>query len=260
MHIERTIRNTFKYRELLKQLVIRDLKVKYKRSILGILWSLLNPLLNMIIITIVFSQLFKFNIENFAAYVISGQILFTFFSESTSTAMGAIYSSGQLIKKVYIPRFVFPVSKIIYSLVNFSFSLIATLLVCIITGVEFNFAILNVVISIAYVLLFSLGVGLALCSIVVFFRDVEHFYGIFLTAWMYATPIIYPASIMPDKYLFLFYCNPMYYFLLHFRTSLIDGIVPSWELNLHCFSYAVITFIVGAIIFQRNQQKFILHI
>jgi ABC-2 type transport system permease protein len=249
-----------KYNELLKLLVIKDVKIKYKRSVLGIFWSLLNPLLTMGIITVVFKELFKFNVENFAAYVISGQVLFTFFSESTSLAMSSIYSSGQIIKKVYIPKYIFPLSKILYSLVNMLFSFAAILIVCIITHVPLKPTLVFSFLSILYMLIFSIGVGLILSSIVVFFRDIEHIYGILLTAWMYATPVIYPMDIMPNRFLFILYNNPMYYFLEHFREGLLYGHIPSWELNYQCICYSFITLLMGLYMFHKQQDKFILYI
>lgn len=252
--------NFLRYQELLKLLVVKDLKIKYKRSFLGILWSVLNPLFTMLIITLVFQELFKFNIEYFAAYVITGQVLFSFFSDSTSLAMTSIFSSGQIIKKVYVPKYIFPMSKILYSLVNMLFSFCAVLIVCAFTGVHIKWTIIFSFVSIGYVFIFSIGVGLILCSLVIFFRDIEHFYGVLMTAWMYATPIIYPMSTIPDKFLFLLYSNPIFYFLTHFREGLLYGRIPSFELNLQCFLYSFVTMLAGIYLFKKRQDKFILYI
>ncbi|MDQ8733033.1 ABC transporter permease [Paenibacillus sp. LHD-38] len=258
--IRNNLLNFLKYKDLLFLLVAKDIKIKYKRSFLGILWSLLNPLLTMAILTLVFRELFRFNIEYFAAYVISGQVLFSFFSESTSLAMSSIYSSGQIIKKVYIPKYIFPLSKVLYSLANMMFSFVAVIIVCIATGVELHFTVIYSFLSIIYVAIFSVGAGLILSSVVVFFRDIEHIYGVFIAAWMYATPIIYPMNIMPDKYMFLFYCNPMYYFVTHFREGLLYGNAPVFELNVQCLIYSLGTFIIGLYVFRKNQDRFILYI
>lgn len=258
--IQKYISNYLKYQGLLKLLVLKEIKIKYKRSILGILWSVLNPLLIMLIITLVFKELFKFNIENFAAYVITGQVLFTFFSESTSLAMTSIFSSGQIIKKVYVPKYIFPLSKVTYSLVNMLFSFCAVLVVCVVTGVHIQWTIIFSFVSMGYVFVFSIGVGLLLCSLVVFFRDIEHLYGVLMTAWMYATPIIYPMATMPDRYLFLLYSNPLFYFVTHFREGLLYGHIPSFELNIQCALYALITLIAGVYFFKKKQDQFILYI
>ncbi|WP_379135595.1 ABC transporter permease [Paenibacillus sp. sgz500958] len=252
--------NFLKYQELLKLLVLKDIKIKYKRSVLGILWSILNPLFIMIIITLVFKELFRFNIQYFSAYVISGQVLFSFFSDSTSMAMSSIFSSGQIIKKVYVPKYIFPLSKIAYSLVNMLFSFCAVIIVCLFTGVPIKWTLIFSFVSIGYLFVFCIGVGLILCSVVVFFRDIEHLYGVLMTAWMYATPIIYPVTTMPDKFMFLLYGNPMFYFLTHFREGLLYGRIPSAELNLQCFNYALVTLIIGVYLFKQRQDKFILYI
>lgn len=252
--------NFIKYKDLLRLLVIKEIKIKYKRSFIGVFWSLLSPLLTMIILTLVFKELFKFNVKSFAAYVITGQIIFNFFSESTSLAMTSIYTGGQLIKKVYVPKYVFPVSKVLYSLVNTLFALIAAIIVCLITGVAIKWTVIYSLTSIIYVLIFSIGLGLVLSSLVTFFRDIEHIYGVLLMAWMYATPIIYPMDIMPQKYLFLMYSNPMYYFVTHFRTGIFYGQVPPWELTYQCISYAFITFLGGLYFFYKKQDEFIMYI
>ncbi len=257
---KRSLINFMKYRSLIYLLVAKDLKVKYKRSVLGVLWSLLNPLLTMLIITIVFRELFRFNIDNFAAYVISGQVLFSFLSESTGLAMSSIYTSGQIIKKVYIPKYIFPITKTTYSLVNLLFSFLAVLLVCVVTNVSINYTIIFSFVAIIYLYVFCLGLGMLLSSLVIFFRDIEHFYGVFLTAWMYATPIIYPISIMPDRFMFLLYANPLYYYIEYFRLGLVNGQVPSWDLNLHCILYSIGTLALGVYIFNKKQDEFILHI
>ncbi|WP_338552555.1 ABC transporter permease [Paenibacillus sp. KS-LC4] len=257
---EKHIRNFLKYRELIKLLVLKDIKLKYKRSFLGIIWSLLNPLFTMIILTIVFKELFKFSVENFAAYVISGQVLFTFFSESTSLAMSSIYSNGQILKKVYIPKYIFPLSKVLFSFVNMLFSFASILLVCFLTDVPLKPALFFSLLSTCYILIFSIGFGLILSSVVVVFRDLEHIYSVLLTAWMYLTPIIYPAEIIPEKYLFIVHSNPLYYFLNHFREGLLYGHIPSMELNLQCFCISFVTLIIGLYVFYKRQDKFILYI
>ncbi|MDK2917582.1 MAG: lipopolysaccharide transport system permease protein [Candidatus Petromonas sp.] len=259
-NIKRYIQNFMKYKDLLKQLVIRDIKVKYKRSILGILWSLLNPLMIMIVMTIVFSELFRFEIENFAAYLISGQVIFNFFTESTSLAMASIYNEGQLIKKVYIPKYIFPMSKVLFSFVNFIFSLIAITIVCIVTGVKVKFTVVFALLSMIYILGFSIGIGLILSSIAVFFRDIVHLYGVMITAWMYLTPIFYPIDIVPQKYVILVYINPLYYFVTHFREALIYGNIPSLQLNLICIEYMILSLLIGLYLFYKKQDSFILYI
>lgn len=254
------IKNFLKYKHLLKELVVRDIKVKYKRSVLGILWSVLNPLLTMIVITIVFSNLFRFEIENFPMYLITGQVLFNFFAESTNMAMISIYTNSQLIRKVYVPKYIFPLSKLLSTFVNLLFSLVAIIIVAIITKVKFKISIFFIIFSLIYLLLFSFGISLILSTITVFFRDVEHLYGVLLTAWMYLSAIFYPIDIIPEKYMIFFDYNPLYHIITHFRLALFYGEIPSFELNILCLKESLLLLIIGLIVFYKKQDKFILYI
>ncbi|MDP4086250.1 MAG: ABC transporter permease [Bacillota bacterium] len=254
------LKNFLKFKGLLIQLVSRDIKVKYKRSILGLFWSLLSPLLLMIVLSLVFSELFKFDIENYAAYLICGQILFTFFSEATSLAMTSIVTSGQLVKKVYIPKYIFPLSKVMYSFVNLGFSLIALVLVFIFSDIHMKINALFGIFSLIYLFIFCLGLGLILSSLSVFFRDIMHLYSVLITAWMYITPIFYPIDIIPQKYILIIYSNPLFYFITYFRETVLYGNLPNLELNSICLSISFTAFIIGLFIFYKQQDKFVLHI
>lgn len=254
------IKNFLKYKGLLYELVIRDIKVKYKRSVLGLLWSLLNPLFMMIVLTIVFSNLFRFDIPNFPIYLLTGQIIFGFMSESTNMSMNSILSSGSLIKKVYIPKYIFPISKVLSSFVNLIFALLAVIIVMFVTKTKITLTVLLVPLSFLYILLFCIGIGLILATYVVFFRDIVYLYGIFLTAWTYFTPIFYPATIIPEKFRMIMYYNPMYYYIEHFRDIILYSKVPSIKLNLICIGMSSVSLIIGCFVFYKNQNKFILYI
>lgn len=258
--MDKYIQNLLKYKYLLKELVVRDIKVKYKKSVLGLLWTLLNPLLTMIILTIVFSNLFRFDIENYPVYLITGQVMFNFFSEATNMAMNSIIDNAQLIKKVYIPKYIFPISKTLSSFVNLAFSLIAVLFLIIFMRIHIGKAIVFSVLSLGYILVFAAGIGLILVSLNIFFRDIKHLYGVLLTAWMYLTPIFYPTNIIPEKFSWMIAMNPLFYMIQHFRASVLYGIIPSLQLNLICFAWALITFVFGLVIFYKAQDKFILYI
>jgi ABC-type polysaccharide/polyol phosphate export permease len=254
------IKNFVKYKDLLFELVLRDLKVKYRRSFLGFLWSLLNPLLMMAVLTVVFSNIFRFDIPNFPIYLLTGSIIFSFFSEATTVAMGSVIGSGSLIKKVYIPKYIFPTARVISAFVNLSFSLVAILIMIIITHVKVTFVTLMFPIPLIYVFVFSLGVGLILSSVSVFFRDMTHLYGILLTALSYFTPIFYPISIIPKEFRGIVYCNPLYYYVECFRQVVLYGKVPSVQLQMTCISIGIVTLILGMFVFYKNQDKFILYI
>jgi len=252
--------NFLKYKGLLKELVVRDLKTKYRRSVLGFLWSLLNPLLMMVVVTVVFSFLFRFQIANYPIYLLTGQVIFTFFSEATNTSMNSIINSAPLIKKIYIPKYIFPLSRSLSAFVNLLFSLVAIIIMMIITKVKVSFVLLLFPLPLIYILIFAVGVGLILSVLAVFFRDMLHLYSVLLTAWMYFTPIFYPISIIPAKYMFVMKLNPLYYYITCFRNIVLDGVVPSLNINLACIGIATATLLLGMLIFYRNQDKFILFV
>lgn len=258
--MQNNIKNFLKYKGLLIELVTRDIKVKYKRSILGLLWTLLNPLLTMVVLTIVFSNLFRFDIENFPVYLITGQVMFTFFSEATNMSMNSIMDNAQLIKKVYIPKYMFPVSKTLSSFVNLLFSLVAVIVIAIYMKIDFNIAVIFIPLALLYMLIFTMGVGLIVSSVNVFFRDTQHLYGVFLTVWMYLTPIFYPANIIPEQFKILIEINPLFYIIQYFRACILYGVVPTFEHNIICISVSICTFVIGLYTFYKNQDKFILYI
>lgn len=240
--------------------MVRDIKLKYRRSVLGIIWSILNPLLMMIVLTIVFSTLFKRDIKNFPVYLLTGRIMFSFYAEATNAAMVSIIKSSSLIKKVYIPKYIFPLSKTLSAFVNLIFSLVALVIVMLVTKLKFTWVILLFPLPLIYVLMFAIGIGLALSAYAVFFRDILHLYSVLLTAWTYLTPIFYPINIVPEKYRILIKLNPLYYIISCFRQIILYGKIPSFYLNLICFSIGFFSMIIGLIVFYKKQDKFILHI
>ena len=252
--------NFVKYYDLLIELVLRDIKVKYKRSVLGFAWSILNPLLMMIVMSIVFSTIFRSDIKNFPMYLITGQVIFSFFSEATNSAMMSIIGNGGLIKKVYIPKYIFPLSKVMFSFSNMIFSLVAVIIVAIATKLPITPAILLFPLPLIYVFVFSLGIGLLLASYAVFFRDLLHLYGIILLIWTYLTPIFYPITILPPSIKLLLKFNPLYVFISNFREIVLYGNVPSLFSNLLCIAYAILALIIGTLAFRRTKDKFIFYI
>ncbi len=244
----------------MRELVVRDIKTRYRRSVLGLLWTLLNPLLMMMILTVVFSTLFKSSIEHFPVYLLTGQAIFNFFSEATNNAMSSIITGSSLIRKVYIPKYLFVISKIISTLVNLVASFCALLIVMAATGVPITWAILGAILPIIYVFVLATGIGLLLSSIAVFFRDTVHFYGILLTAWMYLTPMFYPVSILPDNIKPFVDANPMYNIILCLRSITLDGQMAPFSVHLSCIAWSCAMLILGLSVFYRTQDRFILHI
>ena len=249
-----------KYKNLLNELVRRDIKVRYRKSVLGLLWTVLNPLLMMVVITIVFSTLFKQNIPNFPIYYLAGSLIFSFNSESTSNALYAIISNASLIKKVYIPKYLFPLSKILSGLVNLGFSLVAMVIVMFVTDAPFHSTMLLLPIPIFYTFLFSTGLGLLLSAYTVFFRDIAHFYGVFILAWTYFTPIFYPVDILPATAMKFMKLNPMYYYVTYMRNIVIDGVFPSLKFNLVCLLFGLFFLGWGLYAFYKKQDKFVLYV
>ena len=249
-----------KYRYLLEDLVAKDFKLKYRRSILGFLWSILNPLLMMLVITAVFSNMFKSDIEYFPVYYLCGYLIFNFVIEATNGALTSIVQSGYLIKKVYIPKYIFPLEKSSFALVNVLFSFVAVVIVILITGMPIKTTIFLIPIPIFLAFIFSTGLGLILASMNTFFRDMGHLYSVWTTAWMYLTPMFYPISIIPDNIKTVIYYNPLYYYVTYLRMLVIDGEIPGMEINVICIGFSFLFLLIGLLIFKRNQDKFILYI
>jgi len=250
----------YKYKNLLYELVVRDIKTRYRKSVLGLFWTLLNPLCMMLVMSMVFSTLFRTDIEHFPVYLLTGSILFSFNSEATTQALTSVIANAGLIKKVYIPKYLFPLSRVLSSVVNMGFALFALLLVMIVTGTPFHSSLFLFFVPIAYLLLFTTGLSLILSSITVFFRDIHHLYGVFTLLWTYATPLFYPVTIIPEKFSWIFKWNPMYYYIDYFRLLVLHGEIPGSGINMICFSIGFFTLLLGLVTFYKTQDKFILHI
>lgn len=261
--------NVKKYRFLLSQLVIRDFKIKYKRSVLGVLWSILYPLLMMSVMALVFSNMFKFNMEgvNYLVYLMSGLVIFNYFSEATNSAMTSITGNSTLINKVYIPKYIFPIAKCIFVAINFVLSLIPLLLIVLLSGEAAEGT--KCYINIYYLLLpfiylcmfmFTVGVGYILSTIAVFLRDMIYIWGILLTVLNYFTPLFYSLTILPEWLQPIFKLNPLYQFINASRDILLFSKMPSWENLLACFISGFVVMVIGLFIFRKKQNKFIYYL
>ena len=248
------------YRFLLNQLVGKEFKVKYRRSYLGIAWSLINPFLMMIVVSAVFSFVFRFNIENFPAYLILGQILFNFFSEATQFSLLSIIGSGQLIKKVYMPKCIFPLSRVIFSFYNFLITFIPAIIVLAYYRIGINVSLAFLPLFLVYYFIFTFGVGLILATADVFLRDVQHLYSVLLLALGYVTPIFYPAESLSEKMQFVLNFNPLFHYVKYFRNVLFYHNCPTIEENFACLAIAVAALTIGIIFFNKKQKSFILYI
>lgn len=252
------IENFKKFRPLLTELVSRDIKIKYRRSVLGVLWTLLNPLLMMVVLAIVFSNLFKFDIENYPVYILSGQVIYNFFSESTTSAMSAIIDNAPLLKKVYIPKYMFVFSRVLSSIINVLASHCALLLVMIFTGIELNWTMVLFFIPLVFLSIFCLGIGLILSAASVKFRDIMHLYGVFTTAFMYLTPVIYALSLLPDWLYKIVRLNPITNYLMMYRDLMINGTLMDPVALLVGVAEALVALLIGLVFFAKKQDTFIL--
>lgn len=258
--MSRYIGNFLRFRPLLSELVARDIKIKYRRSVLGVLWTLLNPLCMMIILSIVFSNIFKFDVENFPLYVLSGQVVFNFFNDATTSSMTSIINNASLIKKVYVPKYLFVLSRTVSSVINLMASFTALLLVMTATRAELHWTVFLVFIPLALVIVFSLGIGLILAALTVRFRDIMHLYSVFTTGLLYLTPVIYPMSILPNTIRMIVMINPLTNYLIMFRNVMFYNTLPSvFSLLLGCLE-ALAAIAVGIYVFYKNQDEFILNI
>lgn len=245
---------------VLSTLVSKDFKLKYRRSVLGVFWSLLNPLLMMIILSAVFSYMFRFSIENYPVYLILGQTLFTLMIDATTNGMNSIIDAAPLIKKVRVEKIIFPIEKVLFALLTFAISLIAVAAVMLFFQIQPTANILFLPLLLVYMLLFSSGLSMLLSALSVFFRDIVHLWSVITTAWMYATPVFYPLSLLPDFLQQAMIANPMYQYVTYFRDIMMDGVCPSLETNLVCFSMAAVTFVIGLTVFRKTEHKFILFV
>lgn len=248
------------YRFLLSQLIGRDFAVKYRRSYLGIIWVILNPLLTMIVLSAVFAFIFRFNIANFPVYLILGQVIFNFYSEATQISTTTITGSGQMIKKIYIPKYIFPLSKTMFSFFNFVLSFIPVLLVVLYYKIPITPNILYLPLLLVFYFCFVLGISFILSAMQVFMRDTQYLYGIFLTLLGYTTPIFYSVDSMSPLLQRIMLLNPLYHYMTVLRTILLYGMAPTVQEMSVCIFLGVLFLGIGLSYFFKRQKKFILYI
>lgn len=256
--VKNQLRTFKKYEPLLRELVSRDLKTRYRRSVLGFLWTVLNPLGMMIILSIVFATIFRQGIENFPVYLMCGQLIFNFYSEASSGAMTSVLDNSSLLTKVYVPKYLFPLARVCSSTVNLLSSLVALLIVIVATRFQITWTIIFVIFPLFYVCVFAFGMGLILATVVVFFRDMKHLYGVLVTAWMYLTPIIYPMSMLPDNIAKVVGCNPLTVFVEMFRMAVMENTIPPLSMHVKSLIVCILVLVIGLLAFKKNQDKFIL--
>ena len=246
----------WRYRDLVLQLVSRDIKTRYKRSLLGVAWTMVNPLLTMTVLAIVFGQIFRVETHNYPAYLLSGVLVWNFFAQSTSAAMHQLVSGGSLFRRIYVPRTVFTLAAVGTGLVNFVVALVPLVVIMAVTGAPFTPALIWVlVVAVPVVAIFTLGVALLLSTLSITFPDVIEMYVIVLNAWFFLTPVMYPLSIVPDSWVPLVVANPMFYFVASFRTPVQDGAIPDVSVALISVAAALTSLVIGWLAFTSRADR-----
>jgi len=244
---------------ILRMMVRKNIKKLYRNSWLGVLWTVLNPLLNMIVMVFVFSSFFGRNVD-YPTYLLSGYLTFNFMRGSTSQCLTSIVDNRGLINKVKISNYLFPAADVLTDLVSYGFSFIALVIVIIARGLPLQLTTLFVPVYLISLVLFSLGIGLVLSALYVYFRDIKHLYGVFSTLWMYMTPLFWTLSTMSEKVQHYVQFNPMYWYVTVFRSLMIGGQFPDAFSILLCFGMGVISLLIGGVVFNFGKRKFILYI
>jgi ABC-2 type transport system permease protein len=245
----------YQYRDLVIQLIARTVKTRYKRSVLGVAWTMVNPLLTMLVLTMVFSTLFKFEARNYALYVLSGLLIWNFFAQSTTAAMGDLIWSGGLVGRIYLPKSAFSVAAIGTALVNLGLALVPYALIALALGARPAWTWLLLPLPALMIALLALGVGLGLSAAAVYFPDVMPTYEVLLMAWMYLTPVIYPMQALPEAIQHLLMLNPVYYSLAVFRALLGDGRLPSGDDVVVGLAVGVAALLMGWWVFTRRSRE-----
>lgn len=252
---------TFKnYSFLLTELIKRDISGKYKDSTLGLFWSFLNPLLSMIVLTIVFSTFFGRTIENFPVYLLSGKLVFDLFANATTGAMDSIKGNSEIIKKIYVPKYMFAVGIVCSEFINFLISLVVLIAVMVVTGAPFYMSLLYSPIPLFFLLVLTMGVGLILATLTTFFTDIKYLYGVLIMLLSFMTPLFYPIEIIPEQFLFFFKINPLYAAVSSFRDIVLYGAFPQTKFLLYLIITSIFALIVGIYLFYRYQDEFVINI
>ena len=245
---------------LLKQLVKRDLTSKYKDSFLGVIWSFINPLCVMLIFTAIFSVLFRYQIKNYPVYFLTGRIVFDLFTAATRGAMNSIKKNSIILKKIYVPRYMFALGSITYEFINFLISLVILFGVMIATGAQFTFSIIYIIPPLIFLIIMIVGIGLILAVLNTYFSDVEYLYSIFTLLLMYASALFYPMEVVPANIQIIFTLSPVYIAISCFRDAIAYNTCPDFLSVLYLAFCALMFFGVGFLLFRIHEKKLTLEL
>jgi len=248
------------YHELIWELAIKELRVRYKRSLLGFFWALLHPLLMMIVLSVVFSQVMRVPVPHYSIFLISALLPWTFFSQALSYSVESIVANGELLKKVYVPRTVFPLAAVLANIINFLLSLIPLVALLLVLRFPFHWTWIYLPVPLLGLLLFTIGFGLFFAAANVFFRDLSHILQVVLAAWFYLSPVIYSAEFIPAQYRHFARLNPMSYPLDGFREAIYYGRIPSWQFSAVTLTIGIAALWIGYGFFRRVQDSLVLYV
>ncbi|MCI7125412.1 MAG: ABC transporter permease [Agathobaculum sp.] len=245
---------------LFQQLVHRDFTKKYKRTVLGIAWSVLSPLLSLFVMNLVFSTLLGSEIEHYTIYLFSGQLIFSFFSDSTNQGMTSLLNNAEIFTKVNVPKYMFLFSQNVSSLINFGITLLVYFVFVLADGIVPTWKFLLLIYPVVCLVVFNLGMGLILSALYMFFRDIQYLYSIFTLLLMYMSAIFYSIEAFPQIGQNLFLLNPVYVYIRYFRKIVIDNTIPTVQFHLVAIGYALIAFGIGAWIYKKKNHSFLYYV
>ena len=249
-----------RYQFLFEELVKRDFKKKYKRTVLGMAWSLLSPLLMLLVMRLVFTQFFGEAIEHYTTYLFCGNLIFACFSESTGLGMTSLLENADIFSKVNVPKYLFLLSKSIQGLINFGLTLLVFFLFCILDGITFTWKFVLLLYPICCLVLFNIGVGLILSALFMFFRDIQYLWSVFTQLLMYMSAIFYTIDHYSYTVQCLFLANPVYLFIRYFRKIVIEATIPTLWFHLLMLADVLFVLMIGCWMYKKYNHKFLYYI
>ena len=257
--MENLVQKFKKHKFLFTELVKRDFKKKYKGTYLGMIWSVLSPLLTLLVMSLVFKNFFGRNQVHYTIYLFCGNIVFSYFTDSTNGGMGSLLANSGIITKINVPKYLFLFSRNVSALINFGLTLVVFFVFCIIDGIAFSFSFFALIIPILCLIIFNIGMGLILSALFVFFRDMQYLWSVFTMLLMYMSAIFYTTDSF-GEYEKLFYLNPVYVFIKYFRICVINGQFPSLTLNALAVGYALLAFLIGSLCYKKWNHRFLYYV
>ncbi len=249
-----------KHKFLFEELVKRDFKKKYKRTILGMGWSMLMPLLTLLVMKVVFEQFFGRNMDHYTTYLFCGNLLFCWFSEATNHGMMSLYANSGIFTKVNVPKYLFLFAGSVQTLINFALTLVIFFVFCALDHIDFTWRFVLLAYPIATLMLFNVGIGLVLSALFIFFRDIDYLWRVFLQLLMYGSAIFYTTGSFPPHMQMIFACNPMYRHITYFREIVIAGSVPSLSTHLVLAGFALAALFAGMFMYKHYNTRFLYYV